>query len=119
MGMTYVEAKIYNPARPQKGKRGHFLVDSGAIYSVVPTEDLKQLGIKPYAKERFTLANGEVIEREIGDAIFEIYQKKGASRVIFGQRGDSSLLGTLTLESLGFFLDPLQRKLRPLPMLLA
>lgn len=118
MGMTYIEAKIYNPAKPIRGKKERFLVDSGAIYSVVTAENLKRLGIKPYGKERFTLANGEVVEREIGDAIFEIQNKKRASPVVFGEKGDSSLLGALTLESLGLFLDPLQRKLKPLPMLM-
>jgi len=39
--------------------------------------------------------------------------------VIFGKRGDSDLLGIVTLEALGFMLDPLRRELRPLPMMLA
>lgn len=118
MGITYVEAKIYNPAKPKKGSKKKFLVDMGAIYSVVPSGDLKHLGIEPYSKEQFTLANGEVVERDVGDAIFEIHNKKRASPVVFGQKGDSNLSGMLTLESLGFFIDPLKRQLRPLPMLL-
>ena len=32
---------------------------------------------------------------------------------------DSNLLGTFTLEALGLTLDPLQRELKPLPMILA
>jgi len=39
--------------------------------------------------------------------------------VIFGEKGDSTLLGAVTLESLGVWLDPLRRELRPLPMILA
>jgi hypothetical protein len=39
--------------------------------------------------------------------------------VIFGEAGDSVLLGALTLESLGFVLDPIRRTLEPLPMILA
>ena len=39
--------------------------------------------------------------------------------VIFGQEGDSMLLGAFTLESLGLVLDPLRRELRSLPMILA
>ncbi|MCH7744989.1 MAG: aspartyl protease, partial [Chloroflexi bacterium] len=37
---------------------------------------------------------------------------------IFGEEGDSNLLGATTLESLGLILDPLKRELRPLPMVL-
>jgi len=39
--------------------------------------------------------------------------------VIFGQKGDSVLLGALTLEALGLSLDPLRRELKELPMILA
>jgi hypothetical protein len=43
----------------------------------------------------------------------------GGADVIFGEEGDSTLLGALTLEALGLALDPLRRELKPLPMLLA
>jgi hypothetical protein len=43
----------------------------------------------------------------------------GGADVIFGEPGDSTLLGALTLGALGFALDPLRRELRPLPMILA
>jgi hypothetical protein len=39
--------------------------------------------------------------------------------VIFGEEGDSTLLGAFTLEALGLSLDPLRRELKPLPMIFA
>ena len=39
--------------------------------------------------------------------------------MIFGEEGDSNLLGAFTLEALGLALDPLRRELRELPMMLA
>ena len=44
---------------------------------------------------------------------------QGAAPVIFGETGDSTLLGAVTLEALGVILDPIKRELRPLPMILA
>jgi len=38
--------------------------------------------------------------------------------VIFGEERDSCLLGMVSLEALGYILDPLRRQLRPLPMVL-
>jgi hypothetical protein len=38
--------------------------------------------------------------------------------VIFGEKGDSTLLGTVSLETLGFILDPIKRVLRSLPIVL-
>jgi clan AA aspartic protease len=119
MGLTYVHATVANPAEPQRRVRLKFLVDSGAFYSVVPTSVLRRLGIKPGKTKTFILADGTEIKRTLGEALFRINGEEGTSRVIFGEKGDSVLLGSVSLEALGFFLDPLKRELRPLPMLLA
>ncbi len=118
MGLTHIKAIVANPGNPRKTAKLTFLVDSGAIYSVVPGETLRRLGIKAHSSRTFTLADGTEIKRRMGDAIFLIDSERGASPVIFGERGDSTLLGTVSLESLGFILDPIKRILRPLPMVL-
>jgi len=118
MGMTRVTVKIANPANPRRAARVVCLVDSGAVYSVIPGSTLRRLGISPHSTRTFTLADGTQIRREIGDAIFVLNGQRGASPVIFGEPGDSVLLGTVSLESLGFILDPIRRELRPLPMML-
>ena len=69
-------------------------------------------------RQRFTLANGESIIRERGIALFKYEGVVTASSVIFGENGDSLLLGVVTLEELGFVLDPIRWELRPLPMLM-
>jgi len=119
MGLTYIEARIANPGKPRRGARLKLLVDSGAAYSVMPTPVLHRLGIKPTRTKRFILADGTEIKRPIGEAVFQINGEVGTSPVIFGEEGDSTLLGSVSLEVLGFMLDPFKRELRPLPMLLA
>ena len=54
-----------------------------------------------------------------GVALFKYGERVGGADVIFGEEGDSVLLGAFTLEALGLALDPLRRELRPLPMILA
>jgi hypothetical protein len=51
--------------------------------------------------------------------VFRHKKRVGAADVIFGEKGDSNLLGAFTLEALGLSLDPLRRELKPLPMILA
>ena len=119
MGLTYIQANIANPARPKRSARVKFLVDSGAFYSVVPQPVLRRLGIRPRRTKSFILADGTEIKRSLGQALFRLNGEEAASPVIFGERGDSVLLGSVSLEALGFMLDPLKRELRPLPMLLA
>jgi len=119
MGLTHIEASIANPAKPQRRVRITLLVDSGAVYSVVPASLLRKLGIKPHSRRTFTLADGTQITRQVGDVVFRLDGRQGASPVIFGGEDDSTLLGGVSLEALGFILDPLKRELRPLPLLLA
>ncbi len=118
MGLTYITANIINPANPKKQSKAEFLVDSGAIYTVAPRMLLKRLGIKPHSSRTFTLADGTRITRQMGDAVFAVNGERAASPVIFGEKGDSLLFGTVSLEALGFILDPLKRELRRLPMVL-
>ncbi len=118
MGLVHIRARVANPARPRKLARLNFLVDSGAVYSVVPATPLRRLGIRPHSRRTLTLGDGTEITRQVGDAVFLINAERGASPVIFGEKGDSTLLGKVSLEALGLILDPIRRELRPLPMVL-
>lgn len=118
MGLTHIEITVLNPAQPRKSKQLTMLVDSGAVYSVVPATVLRELGVRPHSTKTFTLADGSEIRRKVGDVVFRLDGQQGASQVIFGEKGDSILLGTVTLEALGLPLDPIRRELRPLPMVL-
>jgi clan AA aspartic protease len=119
MGFNVLDIEVGNPANPTVTKKIEFLIDSGAIYSVVPTPILERLGIKPIATQEFRLADGTKIVRKKGIALFKYGDKIGGADVIFGEEGDSILLGAFTLEALGLALDPLKRELKPLPMILA
>ena len=118
MGLIVLEIEVGNPAHPEVTEKVDFLIDSGTIYSVVPTPILDKLGIKPLAEEEFRLANGTKVVRKKGIALFRYGERVGGADVIFGQEGDHKLLGAFTLEALGLVLDPLKRELKPLPMLL-
>ncbi len=119
MGLTVLEIEIGNPADPDITEKIDFLVDSGTIYSVVPTAILERLDIRPLADQEFRLADGTKIVRKKGVALFKYEDRVGGADVIFGEEGDSVLLGAFTLEALGLSLDPLKRELKPLPMILA
>jgi predicted aspartyl protease len=117
MALTFLKLHIINPAKPQRRGRFTFLIDSGAVFSVLPKESLVKLGIHPTSHEEFILANGEVIRNPVGNALFEFRGKIRAAPVVFGEKG-VFLLGATTIEALGMCLDPIRRELKPLPMLL-
>jgi predicted aspartyl protease len=118
MGLTTLKVDIANPSKPREWTEIELLVDSGAIYSVVPGALLRRLGIRRISREEFSLADGSRVYRNKGVALFRYDKRKGGADVIFGESGDSALLGALSLEALGLSLDPLRRELKPLPMIL-
>jgi predicted aspartyl protease len=118
MGLTSVVVRISNPADRARGIEAEMLVDSGAIFSVVPADELEALGIAPEKVERFSLADGTSVTRPVGIARFEVLGQSGGAPVIFGEPGDAWLLGALSLESLGLLLDPFKRELRPMRLVL-
>jgi clan AA aspartic protease len=108
--------KVGNPANGQRTEEVRCLVDSGAIYSLIPRAVLKRLGIKPHSTREFVLANGDVIRRRLATATVEYQGRRGDSMVIVGESGDDPLLGATTLEGFGLVLDPFRRELRPMQL---
>src|SRR6266571_2313951 len=119
MGPTNQKLLVKESHRARRKATVKFLIDSGAVYSLVPAPTLKKLGIRPHRKVDFALADGTTITRQVGDAYFEFQGEGGAAPVIFGEKGDEPLLGATTLESIGLVLDPFKRRLIPMRMLLA
>jgi len=115
VSLTYLTVKV--TGEKNKSFERRFLIDSGATYSVVPAKILKKLGVQPIDKQTFILGNGETIEKEIGEAKFEVSGKVRTAPVIFGDEG-VFLLGATTLENLGMILDPINRELKQLPMVI-
>ena len=113
MGVTTLFVEVANPATPEVTESLEFTVDSGSVFSVVPADVLHRLGIRPLTQETFQLANGMRIVRHKGVALFKFRQWLGGGDVVFGEEGDVTLLGALTLEALGLLLDPIKRELRP------
>ena len=119
VGITTQKLIVKERRAARRKAQVRLLVDSGAVYSLVPAKILKRLGIRPHRKVDFALADGRTVSRKVGDAYFEHLGTGGAAPVIFGEEGDEPLLGATTLESLGLVLDPFKRRLIPMRMLLA
>jgi predicted aspartyl protease len=94
-----------------------FLIDSGAVWSLLPEEDWRALGLSPTRTMTFALADGSVIERKISDCRFVYKQWEAPSPVILGEGNDVALLGVVTLECLALLLNPLDRTLHPMSRL--
>ena len=111
MGLTHTYCSVSTSLASRRRERIRFLVDSGAEYSVIPQHKLQALRIPAYRTVEVSLADGSLHRRRAGEAVFEYGGVKASSPVIFGEEGDEALLGAVTLETLGFLLDPLKRRI--------
>ena len=116
MGLTYIEGQVRDGNGQMKAVR--FLVDSGATYSLLPHDVWTSLGLKPKRRIVLTLADGTTVERDVSECHITLPQGEGHTPVILGEPGDDALLGAVTLEVLGLVLNPFNRTLLPMRMLL-
>ena len=116
MGLTHIRVRVGSLAGGGNTEEVVCLVDSGAVYSLIPGAVLMRLGISPHSEREFILANGEVISRRVATAAFEYQGRRGDSMVIAGEPGDDPLIGATTLEAFGVVLDPFRRELRPMAL---
>ena len=117
MGLVHVDVEVSRDGGPKQTLR--FLVDSGAAYSLLPWRTWHALGLKPKRTLEFTLADGTTIRRRVSECRFTYQGIDASTPAILGERHDEALLGTVTLENLGLVLNPFERTLRPMRMMLA
>lgn len=117
MGLTYIEGKVVG--KNEETVSVNFLVDSGANYTLLSKDVWEQLGLLAKKTLSFTLADGTKIERDISECRIEILGQDFHTPVILGEEGDESLLGAVTLKILGVVLNPFNRSLQPMRMMLA
>jgi clan AA aspartic protease len=112
MGITFTKARISNPRQPRRrAVELDFLIDTGAVYSVVPGSIARKLALPKLDREEFTLADGTRRAYDVGEAFFELDDRRGTSKVVFGSAKVTPLLGALTLESLGLMVNPITHEI--------
>lgn len=114
MGETIVKIIVSNLTDKETAEV-EVLVDTGATYTAIPEGILKRLKVKRTRKVKIEFANGEVEERNIGNVWIEVDGIKTANPVIFAKEKDAIVFGLITLESCGLTVDPVSKKLVPLP----
>jgi clan AA aspartic protease len=116
MGVTYITGRVRGPNGVEA--ETNFLIDSGATYSLLPTSVWQMIQLTPKRKMQFTLADGTTVERGVSECLIQLPQGEGYTPVILGEADDEALLGVVTLEILGLVLNPFNRTLQPMRMLL-
>ncbi len=115
MGATHVTVTIRNPAMPDKFWEGLFLVDTGAIDSLVPRKHLETIGLKSKSQRIYELADGSEVKMDITTADIEFMGDIVGGTIIFGDNDVEPILGVTALESVGIEVDPRNQRLKRMP----
>ena len=106
VGATFVTVTIRNPADPERFWEGEFLIDTGAVDSLVPRQHLEAIGISPKKQRTYGLADGQELVMDIAGADIEFLGESTYGTVIFEAEDVGPLLGVTALESVGVEVDP-------------
>lgn len=89
------------------------LVDTGATYTTVPGSLLRRLGVPSDRRVEFELADGTIIEQDVGQTWVRINGETAIVPVVFAGEGSEPLLGAVTLEIFLLGVDPVRQELVP------
>ena len=115
MGVTYVDVTVRNPAHRSRAWTGAFLVDTGAIDSLVPRRSLEAIGLSPTGRRTYVTADGREVEMDVTVGELEVMGALSGGVIVFGDEGAEPLLGVTALESAGIEVDPQNQRLKQLP----
>lgn len=115
MGMFDVGLAVGNPANREFAEITA-IVDTGAVFSVMPSSLLTKLGIPAVEEQQFRLANGVTQTYKLGEARFRIKGGERTTPVVFGEE-NVCLLGAVSLQAFGLIADTTNHELIPAPVL--
>ena len=115
MGATFITVTIRNPSEPDRVWEGEFLIDTGAVDTLVPRQHLESIGLIPEGQRTYGLADGSELKFDVAVARLEFMDEVVGGTVIFGGENVEPLLGVTALESVGIEIDPHNETLNKLP----
>ena len=118
MGFVRVSVQIANPDHPaQSVTIDAALVDTGATTTTVPRELAQQLGLPVVGTRRARTIDG-VLQVDVARALVMIEGEQTLHDVFVSDTYANVLIGVVTLELLGFAVDPVNLRLVPVELLL-
>jgi len=119
MALTHVPGKVSRSGSRRRPVPVRFLVDTGAVFTVLPETVWRAIGLKAERVAEFTLADGTAIRRDVSECRIQVAGRAATSPVVLGGPTDAPLLGAVTLETLGLMVNPLTRELLPMRLMLS
>lgn len=94
------------------------VVDTGAAYTTIPRPILERLGVRPHRSVRLRLADGHVVDWQLGRVLAQLDGLEEETLCVFGTTDAPPLIGAYTLEGFALGVDPTGQRLVPREMFL-
>ncbi len=94
------------------------LVDTGATYTWIPEDILREMGAEPEFEMPFVFADGRRVNKQVTTIRARVDGRERYTPCIWGDASTTPLLGVVTLEEMGLGVDPVNRRLIEVPGLL-
>jgi clan AA aspartic protease len=117
MSAFTVHAVLKHPDDREQFRGLDFLVDTGAIYTTLPTEIVAQMALATPYERTVELANGQRDVWRMGEVRIKLGAEERTTVFLAGPPGCRPLLGAVTLEEFGVAVDPIHQRLVPIPSL--
>ena len=118
MGTFSVELEVGNPTL-EEFVAVEAMVDTGAIYTMVPEDILDGLGVPRLETDIFELADDSQVEYWIGSASVRIQGRTLPVPVVFARPDNTPLLGATALEIFRLVADSVNEQLISAPRIRA
>lgn len=118
VGDVFTRIAIQSQRGEAQSESLEVLVDTGAALSVLPRPLLESLGIEVEGQATLRLADGRRTRRDVADVRMQVEGQWIWTGVVFGEPGDTTVLGLTALERRGLAVDPVERRLVPTDFIL-
>ncbi len=118
MGHVRVPIKLANPDRIQETHEvDQALIDTGATWMAVPGELAREMGLRVVGQTTLHTATGpQVLDQSY--VFIELQGKSMVTPVVISETYPGVIIGVITLEGLGFAVDPTSGRLIDAELLL-
>ena len=113
MGAFSVPATLIHPEYRDRAVRLDLLVDTGALYTLLPAEIVARPELRAVEDWHAQLASGERVVYPLGEVRVKLGTRERTTMFVAGPTGCPALLGALALEAFGMAADPVHQRLFP------
>ena len=113
MSTFSVQVVVANPAWPERRLNVALVVDTGATYTLLPDEIVRQLELPSPWRRTATLASGEDMTFAMGQVLIRLNREEMSTVFLARPPGCQGVIGAVTLEQFALAADPVRQQLVP------